>query len=153
ANWGGASVSLLDPQTLKQRSQITVGSHPADLLWRNDGRLFVACAGTNAVEVIDAGTDGGKVTETIRTSLDPKAPIGSTPIALAAAGDRLYVANADNNNVAVVEIEKRGESEVLGFIPTGWYPSALAASSDGKRLYIGTAKGMNFGPNGTDKRF
>src|SRR5439155_17804722 len=66
--------------------------------------------------------------------------------------DRLFVANADNNSVAVIDIEKRGDSRVIGFIPTGWYPSALAASADGKKLYIGTAKGMTFAPNGIDKR-
>ena len=149
ANWGDATVSLVDPQTMKERSRVKVGSHPADLLWRNDGRLFVANAGTNTVSVI-AGT---RVIENIRTSLEPKAPIGSTPIALASSGDKLYIANADNNNVAVVDVEERNESRVLGFIPTGWYPSALAASNDGKTLYIGTAKGMTFAPNAKDKKF
>jgi YVTN family beta-propeller protein len=148
ANWGGESVSLLDAATMVQRSRVAVGSHPSDLAWAPDGRLFVANAGTNTVSVID----DGKVTENIRTSLEPKAPIGSTPIALAIRGDRLYVANADNNDVAVVDIDERGESKVVGFIPTGWYPSALAVSEDGKQLYIGTAKGMAFAPNGTDKR-
>src|SRR5207302_856379 len=108
----------------------------------------------NTVSVIDSPEKNAtpKVTEVIRTSLHASAPIGSTPIAMAAAGDRLYVANADNNDVAVVEIEDRGESRVLGFIPTGWYPSALAASKDGKRLFIGTAKGMTTGPNAKSKQ-
>src|SRR5262249_37674086 len=139
----------LDPETMKERSRIPVGSHPSDLLWTQDGRLFVTNAGTNTVSVID----GSKVSEVIRTSMQPKAAIGSTPIALAAAGDKLYVANADNNNVAVVDIDRRGDSQVQGFIPTGWYPSAVATSADGKRLYIGTAKGMNFAPNDRDRRF
>ena len=56
------------------------------------------------VAVID--TKRGMVTETIRTSLFPRAPEGSTPDALALApdGKTLYVANADNNCVAVVDI-------------------------------------------------
>ena len=156
ANWGGESVSLLDPATLKERwPRVQTASHPSDLLWLTDGRLFVTNAGTNTVSVIDSPAKDAapKVTEVIRTSLQPNAPIGSTPIALAAAGDRLYIANADNNNVAVVEIEERGDSRVIGFIPTGWYPSALAASQDGKRLFIGTAKGMHFGPNAPKKQF
>src|SRR5207249_603491 len=70
ANWGGESVSFLDPQTLKEQSRVKVGSHPADLLRRNDGRLFVACAGTNSVNVIDAAAAEPKVIEVIRTSLD-----------------------------------------------------------------------------------
>ena len=40
------------------------------------------------------------------------------------------------------------ESVVQGFIPTGWYPSALAVSPDGKKLFIGTGKGLKFEANG-----
>ena len=34
------------------------------------------------------------------------------------------VANADNNDVAMINIARKADSAVLGFIPTGWYPSA-----------------------------
>ncbi len=69
-----------------------------------------------------------QLTETIKTSLSPTDPVGSTPDALALSpdGKRLYVANADNNDVAVIDTSNPKESRVLGFIPTGWYPSALA---------------------------
>jgi hypothetical protein len=36
---------------------------------------------------------------------------------------------------------------MLGFIPTGWYPTALALSADGRKLYIGTGKGLGFRKN------
>ena len=52
----------------------------------------------------------------------------------------LFVANADNNDVAVVRVAERAKSEVLGFLPAGWYPSALAI--DHGKLYIGNSKGM-----------
>jgi YVTN family beta-propeller protein len=145
SNWGDESVSLLDPDTLKERNRIKTGSHPNELCFAKDGRLFVANAGANTVSVIE----NGAVTETIRTSLDPNAPVGSTPVALAITADSrfLFAANADNNDVAMISIANRGDSEVLGFIPTGWYPSALAVSSDGKKLFVGTAKGMGFGSN------
>ena len=72
------------------------------MTWDRVGRLFVANSGSNSVSVIE----NGKVTETIKTSLDPKALVGSTPDALALSrdGKRLYVANADNNDVAVIDI-------------------------------------------------
>jgi DNA-binding beta-propeller fold protein YncE len=81
--------------------------------------------------------------ETILTSMYSHAPEGSTPNALAVDEDEetLYVANADNNNICVVEIDDPGESEVLGFIPSGWYPSAVASSPDGGKLYVGNGKG------------
>jgi YVTN family beta-propeller protein len=144
SNWGGETVSLLDPATLKTRATIHTGSHPNEMVWYGD-RLFVANSGANSVSVID----DGKVVETIKTSLDPQALVGSTPDALVISkdGKRLYVANADNNNVAVIDIAKKGDSKALGFIPTGWYPTSLALSPDDRKIFIGTAKGLSFGPN------
>ena len=145
SNWGDRSVSLFDAASLRETARVPVGSHPNEMLWAKDGRLFVADSGSNEVSVISAGS----VVETIRTSLDPKAPVGSTPDALALSPDarRLYVANADNNNVAVIDVANPRESRVLGFIPTGWYPTAVAVSADGNQIYVGTGKGMGFRNN------
>jgi YVTN family beta-propeller protein len=138
SNWGGRSVDLLDPETLAVKARIAVGDHPNDLAYSKDGRLFVVNANSNSVSVIRSG----RVTETIKTTLEPGDRSGSTPDALALSGDgkRLYVANADNNDVAVIDISDPRESRILGFIPTGWYPSALGVSPDGRRLFVGTAK-------------
>src|SRR5262249_14935540 len=79
----------------------------------------------------------------------PKALVGSTPDALAitADGKRLYVANAGNNDVAVIDTSNPRESRVLGFIPTGWDPSALAGSPHGRKLYVGARQGLRFRAN------
>ena len=53
----------------------------------------------------------------------------------------LYVANADNNCVAAIDIESPRRSEVKGFIPTGWYPTSIAMTPDGKQLLVGVGKG------------
>ena len=145
SNWGDESVSLVDAESLKELGRIKTGSQPNDMVWAKDGRLYVANAGSNTVSVIR----DGKVAETIRTSLDPKAPVGSTPdaVVLSPDGKRLFVANADNNDVAVIDVADKEESRVLGFIPTGWYPSSLAISPDGRKLFIGTAKGLEFRAN------
>jgi YVTN family beta-propeller protein len=139
SNWGDESVSLLDPATLKETAKLKVGNHPNDLSYCKDGRLFIANAGSNSVSVIR----NGRVIETIRTSFEPKALVGSTPVSLAITNDarRLYVANADNNDIAVIDISNARASEVLGFIPTGWYPTAVAVSPDGKKIFAGTGKG------------
>ncbi len=103
-----------------------------------------------ASSVID--TRRGIVTETIHTALFPQAPEGSTPDALAVApdGKTLFVANADNNSVAVIDIATPSRSQVKGFIPTGWYPTAVAVTPDGKQLLIGVGKGNQTKANPID---
>jgi YVTN family beta-propeller protein len=139
-NAGDQTVSLLDAATLAQSTRIRVGMHPTDLTYARDGRLFVANAGSNSVSVIQ----GSQVSETILTSLRSDDPLGSTPngVVVSADGSRMYVANADNNDVAVIDVHTPGHSRVLGFIPTAWYPSALALTPDGRQLVVGIAKGV-----------
>jgi len=147
-DWIGRAVLAVSPQDLRVVASIGVGEHPNQIaVHPEDGRIFVACASSNCVSVID--TDRGIVTETIMTSLFPKAPEGSTPTALAVSpdGETLYVANADNNCVAVIDIEEVNESDVKGFIPTGWYPTALAVTPDSKTLLVGVGKGNQTKPN------
>ena len=59
--WGGAKVLVFDAATLEKRGEVVVGEHPNAMAWSKDGqRLFVACANTNAVWVVDVGRDGGE---------------------------------------------------------------------------------------------
>jgi hypothetical protein len=73
-------------------------------------------------------------------------------IALSSDGSRLYAASASLNAVAVFKTKNDGptaDSAVMespiGFIPTEWYPSALAIA--GNDLLMATAKGEGTGPN------
>jgi DNA-binding beta-propeller fold protein YncE len=146
--WGGAKVLMFDPSTLTPKGEVAVGEHPNAMTFSADGkRLFVACANTNAVWVVD--TAAAKATEQISISLYPKSPAGSTPNALSLSpdGQRLAVANADNNAVAMVDVSTPGDSKVLGFIPTGWYPTAVLFSRDGSELYILSGKGLTSSAN------
>ena len=73
SDWAGRQVLAVDPAELRVVAKIPVGEHPNQLaLHPADGRLFVACASSNSVHVID--TNRGHVTEVISTSLFPKAP-------------------------------------------------------------------------------
>ena len=144
--WDKKQIALIDRMSGTVRKTIDVGSHPNDIAITPD-RLFVANANSNSVSVIDLKNE--KVTETIVTTLYPKAPEGSTPNALSLTpdGKTLFVANADNNNLAYIDISKTGESEVRGFIPTGWYPSAVRVTGDGKTILVGNGKGVASTPN------
>jgi YVTN family beta-propeller protein len=140
SNWGSDSVSVIDVNTMRVTGRIAVGDNPNDMLLSKDGRLFVSCSNDNTVAVIDTKTR--QLIERVSTALTPNSPEGSTPNALAIDRENqmLFVANADNNDVAVVRVADRAKSEVLGFLPVGWYPSALAVH--GSKLYVGNSKGM-----------
>ena len=141
--WGGAKVLALDPETLAVRAEVPVGEHPNAMALSQDGaRLFVACANTNKVWALDLPALTAR--EQISVALFPDAPAGTTPNALAVSpdGETLAVANADNNTVAIVDIKTAGDSEVEGFIPTGWYPTAVLFSRDGRRLFVLNGKGL-----------
>jgi YVTN family beta-propeller protein len=146
--WGGARILLFDARTLERQGEIPVGEHPNAMALSKDGtRVFVACANTNAVWVVDVAAR--RATEQVRVSMFPDAPPGSTPnsVSVSPDGTRLLVANADNNTVAVVDISTPGHSEVQGFIPTGWYPTAVSFSRDGRSLFILSGKGLTSAAN------
>jgi YVTN family beta-propeller protein len=147
SNWSSESVSVIDTASNKVVRVLHVGMNPNDMKLSADGRLFVACSNDNTVYVIDAHRL--EVIERLSTTLTPLAPEGSTPDALAIDNGRklLYVANADNNSIAVAHIENRAHSTVVGFIPTGWYPSALLLTGQDRTLYIGNAKGEEGHPD------
>jgi YVTN family beta-propeller protein len=121
------------------------GSSPNSVV--TDGRyVYVSNNASDTVAVVDA--DGGRLVATV--PLTPTRELGSLRgdmpfgLALSPAGDRLYVAESGINAVAVIETAGR---TVLGHIPVGWFPSKLAVSADGRRLYVANAKGFGSGPN------
>jgi YVTN family beta-propeller protein len=151
ANHG--SVSVLGPVggKWKQLRTIEVGLHPSGLLPSASGRfLYVANANSDTVSVIDTRTD--QVVETIACRPEARLPFGSgcNALALSPDGGTLYVANGTNNCVAVVRLGRDAceiatgrpeRSTLAGLIPTGWYPGAIVASPDGKRLFVANLKG------------
>jgi len=112
-----------------------------------DARLFVAAANTNNVYVVGVSGTSLNTLETINVATTPRHPLGMTPSALAlnAEETRLFVVCSDANTAAEVNIEDR-RSRVLGFIPTGWYPTAASVFKDGS-LAILNGRGARSYPN------
>jgi YVTN family beta-propeller protein len=132
------SVSHVDLSSQKVVAEVEVGLHPSQILLDQDGqRMFVANANSDTVSILDTATF--KVRETVSLRPDPALPFGSLPNALALTPDgrTLLVANGGNNAVAVVPLGHK--AGVAGFLPTGWFPMALA--TDGASLFIANAKG------------
>ncbi|MEJ7606870.1 MAG: hypothetical protein WKF37_11520 [Bryobacteraceae bacterium] len=111
-------------------------------------RLFVAADHTNSVYVVGVSESKDmRMIETINVSMTARQPLGMTPSSLALNPDqsRLYVVCSDANTIAVVDVEDVA-SAVLGFIPTGWYPTAVRAMDDGK-LVVLNGRGVRSFPN------
>jgi YVTN family beta-propeller protein len=160
SNWGSNSVTVVDSSNNGHVRDIRVGVRPNDMALAPDGRLFVACAGDNTVHVIqtrslerkEAGPTQATrppegVREVLNTSLEPTQLEGSSPVGIAVApdGKTLYVANADNNDVMVADIADPKETHIAGFIPTGWYPTSVAAGDH--QIYVSLGKGLTSRPN------
>jgi YVTN family beta-propeller protein len=141
------SIVVLNADDLTVTRTIATEKHPNDLLFAPDGRLFVSCGSSDSVLVINPAD--GQTSERIGVTLTPRSPAGTTPNALALSpdGKTLYVANVDNNVVAIVDVSAPGRSQVRGFLPTGWYPTAVCAAPDGRRLFVGSGKGLGTGAN------
>ena len=121
------------------------GSSPNSLV-ATEQHVFVSNGSNDSITVINART--GRRQKDIELEFHPAAHglRGMIPFGLALSPDQqtLYVAEAGVNAVGVVRVK---DGKVLGHIPTAWFPSKLAVSPDGKRLYIACAKGLGSGPN------
>jgi YVTN family beta-propeller protein len=141
------TVSVLDTASNTVVKTINVGLHPTGLALSPRGdRVYVTNANSDTVSVISTATD--TVLKTLRVSgAGPgrEALLGSSPNAVTVSpnGRTLYVANASNNAIAVVDADARGGDAVRGLIPTGWYPTAVALDETGSQLFI--ASGYGFG--------
>ncbi len=140
--WGDQGVVLLDSQTLATKERFATLPHPTCLVYHPDGRLFVSESGSNTIIQIE----NHQVTR-ITASMDTIHPVGPTPngLALSKDGNQLFVTLSGENAVAVIDVHG-GRPSLKGHIPTERYPSLVAVSPDGKKLLIGTAKGL-YGPS------
>ena len=140
--WGKSAVLVLDAGTGTELARWPVGAHPNEMVLATDGRLFVAEANLNSVSVID--TTSGRVTELLTASLFPNSPPGTMPNSVALAPDEktLFVANANNNDIAAFDIATAGRAQSLGFIPVGWFPTSVRVTRDGKSLVVANGKGV-----------
>lgn len=144
--WGGNKLAVFDIASNRIVKEIEVESHPNEILLTKKGDfLFVANANDNSVSVVN--TKELKVIETISASLYPTKLTGSTTNALALSKDEktLYIANADNNCLAVFDVSHPGHSQSMGFIPTGWYPTSIKILD--KKILVANGKGFSSLPN------
>jgi len=146
---GGAtregSVTVIDPSTGKIIKELVVGLHPNEIKSDKSGKfVYVTNSNSDNLSVINTTTDD--ISETISVRLQPAINpyFGDSPNSLSLSPDEktLYVANGMDNALAVIKLGKMAtvkasetNSKVIGFIPTGAYPSAICTINSGY-LYV-----------------
>ncbi|MGB8370504.1 MAG: beta-propeller fold lactonase family protein [Limisphaerales bacterium] len=148
AEAGGASVpasrdntgsSAASPHPIQE---IVTGLHAGALALSPNGRwLVVANTGSDTLSVIDTRKD--QIVETICARQNPGDLFGAQPNALAfnKSGEKLFVCNGTQNAVAVFQF-KPGESKLLGLIPAGWFPGAIAFDARQGKVYVANIKSI-----------
>lgn len=137
------TVTRIDLLTRTATHTVEAGLHPTALAWDQPRhRLFVANNNADSVTVIDTAVN--RVVNTWRIEpFEEKAPgLAPTALALTPDGRRLLVALGGINAVALLDA---ATGRILGMIPTGWYPSALAVSADGGKFAVGSLLGAGSG--------
>jgi DNA-binding beta-propeller fold protein YncE len=122
------------------------GASPNSLVATGD-YVFVSNGTNDNISVISIEKDTVVNTIFLKPDSRVKQFRGVIPFGMALSPDnqQLFVACSGINAVAVIDAIKL---QVLGYIPTGWFPAKLQVSNDGKKLIVSNAKGFGSGPNG-----
>ncbi len=160
--WNGSAVAELDLTSGKVMQRLPLlppsrptspSSHPIAMTLSPDGKmLYVALVNRDAVAAVQVSGPAMRLAGLYDTRLPGQSFFGAMPDAVAVSDDgaTLYAANSGSDAVAVFDLKQakkaNGPEIPKGFIPTEWYPTAMAAQGD--HVYVATAKGEGTGPNG-----
>lgn len=132
ANGAAGTASIVDASAGTTRAAVHVGGHPTAVAPAPDETVWVACADTDAIDVIDTA-----YSENILSI-----PVGDHPSALvfARAADYAYVANEAAGTISVIDLEERKAVKTI-VLPAPAAPIALALGHDDDRLYVANSVG------------
>ena len=122
------------------------GSSPGALV-AGRKKVFVSNASQDSITILDAKTQRVEKTIVLEPAESVRGLRGVLPFGMVLSPDekQLYVACAGINAISVIDARK---DNVLGYLPTAWFPARVAISADGMTLYVASAKGFGAGPNG-----
>ena len=119
-------------------------NHPTGITVTPDGgTLLVTGSDSDNLAIVPLVQGLPTAPTDVPLSAAPRAAgvLGSTPdaVAVSADGRTAFVALAGDNAVAVVDLASKA---VQGYVPTGWYPTAVAVGPKDGKVYVVAAKGL-----------
>ena len=135
------TVSVVDLAAGKVAATIPVGLHPAGMTI-SGSRLYVANAYSDSVSIIELDTN--KLTRTINVAVPiAGGTFGSGPNGIAVTeGGQAFVTLGQANAIAVINLSGRDANPVIGYIPTGYFPTSIAYDAAARQLAIADDKGL-----------
>jgi DNA-binding beta-propeller fold protein YncE len=170
------SLAISGDKTRVVRRMTVHGQPVALLSNRNGTRLYAALDNTDQVAIFDTEHDAlieefnVVAPEGVFRNASKLGGVDSNGLTLTPDESTLLVTNGGGNSVAVIGLSRRarglpsdvraddrdtddqeavgvgGRSEVVGLVPTGWYPTGVATSKSGATWYVVNGKSPT-GPN------
>lgn len=138
------------PAKIGVANRIKLAGEPTALVLDPErARLFATEDNSDRLAIIDTRTDTlvGEPVLSLPASL-AVAPLGrgTNPNSLALTPDRNLLVTYGGINALALVAPADAATRVLGLMPTGWYPSAVATSANGKQVFVVNRKSPP-GPN------
>lgn len=147
------SVSRVDLVRGIVTHRITVGRHPTAIAWDEArSRVYVTDGNDDRVTIIDSRNATVAAILNIAPFKQRAIGLAPTAVALTPDGSRLFVALGGVNAVAVYDVGNLAAIHLIGMIPTGWYPTTLDVSRNGRYLAAGTLLGIGSGNGSTNNQ-
>ncbi|HEY3265614.1 MAG TPA: alkaline phosphatase family protein [Armatimonadota bacterium] len=131
------SITFVNTRTFAAVS-VDAGRQPSAAVFSADGRAaYVANSDDDTVSIVDVARRKVKSAFSVRPPQDPGFGQMPNDLALSSDGKTMFVSCGGANAAAAVDVATR---RVKGYIPTGWFPIAVATRGD--RLFVASSKGF-----------
>jgi YVTN family beta-propeller protein len=133
---GGQGVAVINTSNNEVESTVNLPTQVFSLALSPDDRTIWVTRSPNVVSVIDAELARTDPSEAAESAID--IAVGDTPlgVAVAPAGDFVYVTNAIGQSLSVIRSSSRTVINTLSF-SAGSSPTGIAIALDGRTAYVG----------------
>ena len=140
AHQGEPTVGIVDLAAKQCVATVKVGERPVALALSPDEKwLYAACVGSDDVAVVDVAARKQIANIVLNGDNNGVPPCRPQAMAISRDGKQLFVASALCHDLLVVDTARR---KVVGMIPTGWCPTAVAVAPANDRLYVASARDL-----------